>query len=118
MCSFEQFRVRQAAKLLLSVLLALALGVAVDGARAQPAQGEPAQSPSGEIQGIVKVLGQQAEPSFLEGIRVELKKSSQDSQLFTTLTDSTGHYEFTGLLEGTYTLRVIQQGFKPFAETI
>jgi len=118
MCSFEQFRVRQAAKLLLSVLLALGLGVAVGGARAQPAQGEPAQSPSGKIQGIVTVLGQQAEPSSLEGIRVELKKSSQDSQPFTTLTDSTGHYEFTGLLEGPYTLRVIQQGFKPFAETI
>jgi len=118
MCSFEQFRVRQAAKLLLSVLLALALGVAVGGARAQPAQGEPAQSPSGKIQGIVTVLGHQAEPSSLEGIRVELKESSQDSQLLTTLTDSTGHYEFTGLLEGTYTLRVIQQGFKPFAKTI
>jgi hypothetical protein len=118
MCSFEQSRARQAPKLLLSVLLALALSVAVGAARTWPTQGEPAQSPNGEIQGKVTVLGQQAEPSSLEGIRVELKKSSQDSQLFTTLTDSTGHYEFTGLLEGTYTLRVIQQGFKPFAETI
>jgi len=118
MCHFEQFRALQAAKLLLSVLLALALSVAAGGARAQPAQGEPAQSPSGKIQGIVTVLGQQAEPSSLEGIRVELKESSQDSQLLTILTDSTGHYEFTGLREGTYSLRVNQQGFKPFAETI
>src|SRR5260370_940676 len=118
MCSFEQLRMRQAAKLLLSVLLALAVGVAVGGARAQPAQGEPAQSTSGEIQGTVTVLGQQAEPSSVEGHRVELKESYQDCQLLTTITDATGHYEFTGLLEGTYTLRVIQQGFKPFAKTI
>src|SRR6266481_4752070 len=118
MCHFEQFRALQAAKLLLSVLLALALSVAAGGARAQPAQGEPAQSPSGKIQGIVTVLGQQAEPSSLEGIRVELKESSQDSQLLTILTDSTGHYEFTGLREGTYSLSVNQQGFKPFTETI
>src|SRR6266404_1948770 len=118
MCHFEQFRALQAAKLLLSVLLALALSVAAGGARAQPAQGEPAQSPSGKIQGIVTALGQQAEPSSLEGIRVELKESSQDSQLLTILTDSTGHYEFTGLREGTYSLSVNQQGFKPFTETI
>src|SRR5467141_4748295 len=118
MCHFEQYRARQAPKLLLSVLLALALSVAVGGARTQPAQGEPTQSPSGKIQGIVTVLGQQAEPSALEGIRVELRESSQDSQLLTTLTDSAGHYEFTQLTAGTYTLRVNQQGFKPFAETI
>src|SRR5260370_798266 len=98
--------------------MVIALRVAVGGARAQPGQGEAAQSPRGEIQGIVTVSGQQADPSSLEGSRVELKESSQDSQLLTTLTDSTGHYEFTGLLEGTYSLRVIQQGFKPFAKTI
>src|SRR5882757_7758248 len=118
MCSLEQHRARQAAKLLLSVLLALALSVAVGGARTQPAQGEPARSASGKIQGIVTVLGQQAEPSSLEGIRVELKESSQNSQLLSTLTDSTGHYEFTQLPAGIYIVRVSQQGFKPFAETI
>ena len=118
MCHFEQSRALQAAKLLLSVLLALALSVAVGAARTLPTQGEPAQSPNGEIQGKVTVFGQQAEPSSLEGIRVELKQSSQDSQLLTTLTDSVGHYEFARLPPGTYTLRVNQQGFKPFAETI
>jgi len=118
MCHFEQSRALQAAKLLLSVLLALALSVAVGAARTLPTQGEPAQSPNGEIQGKVTVFGQQAEPSSLEGIRVELKQSSQDSQLLTTLTDSVGHFEFARLPAGTYTLRVNQQGFKPFAETI
>src|SRR5260370_6823664 len=64
------------------------------------------------------MIGQQTERSPLEGIRVELTESSQDFQLLSTLTDSTGHFEFTRLPAGSYTLRVNQQGFKPFAETI
>ena len=67
---------------------------------------------------MATVLDQQKEPSPLEGIRVELRGSSQDSQPLATLTDSAGHYEFTQLPAGTYTLRVNQQGFKPFAETV
>jgi hypothetical protein len=66
----------------------------------------------------VTVLSQQSEPSPLEGVTVELRESSQDSQPLLTLTDSAGHYEFAQLPGDTYTLRVIQQGFKPFAEVI
>jgi hypothetical protein len=102
---------------MLSVLLALAMSVAV-AARTRSPQGELAQSTSGTIQGVVTVFGKQAEPSPLEGISVELRASLQDSQPLSTFTDSTGHYEFTQLPTGTYTLRVYQQGFKPFAETI
>jgi hypothetical protein len=118
MCHLELHCTWQAPKHMLGVLLALALSVAVGVARTRSTQGELPQSPSGVIQGMVTVLGQQAEPSALEGIRVEVRESSQDSQLLTTLTDSAGHYEFTQLTAGTYTLRVNQQGFKPFAETI
>jgi len=100
------------------VLLLAALSVAPGAARAQTTQREPAQSPNGTIQGVVKVLGQQAGPSSLEGIRVELSESSQDSQPLATLTDATGHYEFTQLHGSTYTLSVSQKGFNPFAETI
>ena len=103
---------------LFSVLLALALSVPAGAARAQTTPGSPPQSSKGTIQGVVKVFGQQAEQSPLEGIGVELRESSQDSQPLSTLTDSAGHYEFTQLPEGTYTVRVSQQGFKPFAETI
>ena len=67
---------------------------------------------------MVTVLGQQAEPSPLEGIRVELGKSAQDSQPLSALTDSAGRYEFTQLPGGTYTVRVNHEGFKPFAETV
>src|SRR6266849_1823861 len=103
---------------MLGVLLLLALSVAPGAAHTRTMQGELPQSPSGTIQGVVTVLGQQAEPSPLEGISVELRGNSEDSQPLATLTDSAGHYEFTQLPAGTYTLRVNQQGFKPFAETI
>ncbi len=103
---------------MLGVLLLLALSVAPGAAHARTMQGELPQSPSGTIQGVVTVLGQQAEPSPLEGISVELRGNSEDSQPLATRTDSAGHYEFTQLPAGTYTLRVNQQGFKPFAETI
>jgi len=108
MCHLKLHSTWPAPKRILGILLVLALSVAVGVARTRSTQGEPPQSPSGAIQGMVTVLGQQAEPSALEGIRVELRESSQDSQLLTTLTDSAGHYEFTQLPAGTYTLCVNQ----------
>jgi len=103
---------------MLSVLLPLALCGAEGAAHAQTALGSPLQTPKGTIRGAVTVLSQQGEPSPLEGVSLELRKSSQDSQPFAILTDSAGHYEFTQLPGATYILRVSQQGFKPFAETI
>jgi hypothetical protein len=103
---------------MLSVLLALALCAAAGAARAQTTLGSPQLSSKGTIRGVVTMLRQRAEPSPLEGIRVELRDSSQGSEPLATLTDSAGHYEFTQLPGATYTLRVIQQGFEPFAETI
>src|SRR6266478_509873 len=103
---------------MLGVLLLLALSVAPGAAHARTMQGELPQSPSGTIQGVVTVVGQQAEPSPLEGISVELRGNSEDSRPLATLTDSAGHYEFTELRGATYTIRVSQKGFKPFSETI
>jgi len=103
---------------LLGVLLPIALGAATGVAHARTTQREQPQIPSGTIHGVVTVLDQQAGPSPLEGIRVELRNSAQDSLPLATLTDSVGHYEFTQLPAGTYTLRVNQQGFKLFAEMI
>jgi len=118
MCHLELLEARQARKHTLSVLLVLALSVAAGAARTRSTPGELPQSPSGTIQGVVTVLDQQKEPSPLEGIRVELRGSSQDSQPLATLTDSAGHYEFTQLPAGTYTLCVNQQDFQPFAQAI
>jgi hypothetical protein len=117
---WELHRTRQASNRdgKLYLLLALALGVAANAACAQTTLGSAPQSSKGAIRGVITVLGQQAEPSPLEGIRVELTEGSQDSQPLSTLTDSAGRYEFTQLSGGTYTVRVNQQGFKPFAETV
>jgi hypothetical protein len=117
---WELHRTRQASNrdCMLCLLLALALGAAANAACAQTTLGSAPQSSKGAIRGVVTMLGQQAEPSPLEGIRVELTESSQDSQPLSTLTDSAGRYEFTHLSGGTYTVRVNQQGFNPFAETV
>jgi hypothetical protein len=117
---WELHRTRQASNHdgALCLLLALALGVAASAACAQTTLGSAPQSSKGAIRGVVTVLGQQLEPIPLEGIRVELTEGSQDSQPLSTLTDSAGRYEFTHLSGGTYTVRVNQQGFKPFAETV
>ncbi len=73
----------------------------------------------GTIRGVVTVLVQQEERSPLEGIQVELKGSRGDSPpAVATITNSEGRYEFTKLPQDNYTLRVNQQGFKPFARSI
>jgi hypothetical protein len=118
MCHSELFRTRHAPRRMFSAVLGFALRAAVGAARTQSQHGDLPQSPSGTIQGAVTVLDQQKEPSPVEGIPVELRGSSQDSKLLATVTDSTGHFEFTRLPAGSYTLRLNQQGFKPFAETI
>jgi hypothetical protein len=103
---------------MLTALLAFALAASANTARAQATPENPPQSAKGTIRGVVTVLGQQAGPSALEGIRMELTEDSQVSQPFSTFTDSAGRYEFAQLAPGHYTLRVNQQGLKPFAATI
>lgn len=105
-------------KCMLRALLALALGVVGGVARGQTRPQESPRSLSGAIRGTVSAPSQEGKPNPLEGIRVELAKSSQGSEPLATVTDSAGHFEFKQLSEGTYTLRVKQEGFKPFAETV
>lgn len=104
-----------------SVFVVLVLLVLSELATAALAQTKPesSQQPlNGTIRGAVTVLGSQGEPSGLEGVQVELAGSLQDLQPLSTITDSSGHYEFTHLSAGTYTIRVSLQGFKPFTETV
>jgi Carboxypeptidase regulatory-like domain/TonB-dependent Receptor Plug Domain len=107
-------------KHMLSVLLALALCVmaGLPSAQGQTAPGNAPRSSKGTIRGVVTVLGQQSAPGPLEGVRVELTEGSQNSPPVSTFTDSLGRYEFTQLSAGTYTLRVNQEGFQPFVETL
>jgi hypothetical protein len=118
MCHLELLGARQALKLTLSILLALALSDGLGAAHARSKQRGLPQSPGGTIQGVVTALGQHAEPSLVRGVCVELTEGSPSPQALSTLSDSMGHYEFSQLPAGSYTLRVNQEGFKPFAETI
>jgi hypothetical protein len=102
----------------LSVLLTLVVSASASGAPQQATQENPSQSAMGTIRGVVTAI-QQREQSPLEGIQVELKGGGGDSQpAVATITDSEGHFEFTKLTQDKYTLRVNQQGFKPFAQSI
>src|SRR5258708_44572 len=100
-----------------SVLLTLVVSASAAGARVQATQ-ENQQSATGTIRGAVTALHQEQQRP-LEGIQVELKGGDGDSQpAVATITDSEGRYEFTKLPQDKYTLRVNQQGFKPFAQSI
>src|SRR5690349_788688 len=99
----------------LRVLLTLVVSASGSIARAQGTQENPPQSAMGTIRGMVTALRQE-ERSPLEGVQVELKGAAGgDSQpAVATITDSEGRYEFAKLPPDKYTLRVNQQGFKPF----
>lgn len=120
MRDFEWHRIWKISKgdCFLSVAIFLALYVIAGVAQAQTMPTGPSQSSKGSIRGVVTVLGQQAEQSPLEGVKVELARVSENSQPLSRLTDSTGHYEFSELSAGTYAVSVNQEGFKPFAKTI
>ena len=74
----------------LGVLLTLVLSASASGARGQVTQGNPPQTAMGTIRGVVTAI-QQDEQSPLEGIVVELKGASGDSQpAISTITNSEG----------------------------
>jgi len=98
------------------VLLAFALAAGV--AHAQSTVPGLSQTSRGIIRGVVRVLGQQTEQTFLEGVRVELTVGGGNSPPREAFTDSEGHFEFAELPPQSYTLRVTQKGFKPFVEGI
>jgi carboxypeptidase family protein len=76
---------------------------------------EPAQS---SIQGVVTAVGPEGQSTPLEGIALKLSGDHLEAQSLSTLTDAEGHYEFTQLGAGTYSLQASPEGFIPFAKSV
>jgi outer membrane receptor protein involved in Fe transport len=71
----------------------------------------PAQTISGALRGAVT----DASGAILPGVTVELRGEAQIGGAQTAVTDQRGQYRFQNLTPGTYSLRVVLQGFKTVA---
>src|SRR5437870_3572586 len=69
---------------------------------------EPAQS---SIQGVVTAVGPEGQSAPLEGILLKLSGGYLEAQSLSTVTDADGHYQFTPLGAGTYSLQTSLEGF-------
>src|ERR1019366_7288368 len=76
--------------------------------------GPTPQAPTASISGKVNVTSGANGTTHLAGITVTLAISASGAALQTTVTNGEGHYEFTHLPAGAYTLAVNQDGFKPW----
>jgi len=88
-----------------------------------PAFGRPAQSTvladsKASVTGRVTVVSGDGVTNTLPGATVKLSSPSLGQAPQSTLTDADGHYEFTHLAAGNYTLEASADGFKTLSVTI
>jgi Carboxypeptidase regulatory-like domain len=74
------------------------------------------QAPAASVAGKVTVTSGNGPASNLAGVPVQLTPATPAAAPQTQVTNSEGHFEFKGLTAGSYTLRVIVEGFKPYTE--
>src|ERR1700689_5207156 len=78
------------------------------------AQNPPATTPAGgTLQGTVTHTDDQGQLSVVQGVQLKLTPESGSAAL-TAVTDDHGHYSFTGLSAGNYTLEGTLEGFQPY----
>ncbi len=105
---------RQVSRLASAIAIAFAL-IAPAICRAQNA---PASKPAaGVIQGTVTRVNEEGPPSPVQGVHVTLTPEA-GSPVLSTLTDDHGHYAFTGLAIGSYTIDGTLESFAPFKEVV
>src|SRR6266851_3132050 len=76
------------------------------------------QPATSSIVGNVNVATGQGQVNNLADVTVKLSDSRTQSTLQSTLTDETGHFKFTQLAAGTYTLEAAAEGFRPLVKAI
>jgi len=84
----------------------------------QKAINSDTQAAASSIAGNVNVATGQGQVNNLADVTVKLSDAATQSTLQSTLTDETGHFQFTQLAAGTYTLEASAEGFKPWVKTI
>ena len=80
--------------------------------------GPSAQSGSGSISGKVTSSTGQNGSDILSGITVKLTSTAAGSSPRMTITDFEGHFEFTRLPQGSYTLEAGIEGFQPWTTQV
>src|SRR2546426_6319797 len=100
-----------------AVLLAACLWLA-GTLNAQDPKINAAGLPQSSVQGVVSAIDPEGQSTPLEGISLTLSGGYLEAQSLSTLTDAEGHYEFTQLGVGTYSLQTSLDGFKPFVKTV
>lgn len=102
------------------LLLAILFGVRSLGAipaSALPPGGTP-QASTASISGTIAVITGKGSKNSLGGVNVKLTGPSPATTSQTAATNSDGHYEFTHLAAGSYTLEATVQGFNPWTSTV
>ena len=90
----------------------------VSGPASALAQGASAsEAAAASMEGTVTTVDAQG-PEAVPGAAVRLTSSAPERQPLSASTDADGHYQFSNLAPGEYTLEVTTEGFKPFGETI
>lgn len=84
----------------------------------QKANANDANAVTSSVEGTVSVGTGQGQMNNLAGLTVKLDSPNTGSASQSRLTDDNGHFRFTQLVAGTYTLEVSVEGFKPWSKTI
>lgn len=84
---------------------------------AQP-QGANSGTAKGSIAGRITVVSGDGAADSLPGATVKLTGPSQGAATQSTVSDAEGHYEFTQLAAGSYTLEASADGFKTWSGTV
>lgn len=70
------------------------------------------------VKGTVVLVNASQERSTSEGLLLELKPLAEGAASLSAVTDEAGNYEFKDVAHGDYILRLLTEGFEPFAATL